>query len=264
MIFTAGGKTDRGLVRANNEDRIFVNEKLRLAAVADGMGGHASGETASKLALETLRDCFQKDQTADICSDSAYSETTNRLGAAVTAGNRVVYEAAQKSADLKGMGTTIAAAAFTGNRLSYAHVGDSRIYLVRSGSMEQLTEDHSVAGPRPDYDGMVSEEATQPDVNNILTRAVGIGPDVQPELGELTVFEGDILLLCTDGLYNTVPDAEILKLILRAGNVRAASEILIDAANENGGMDNISAVVCYLYEKKWYTSFLTFLKAFRR
>ena len=265
MILTAGGKTDRGLVRADNEDSIYVNERIRLVAVADGMGGHKAGATASKLAAGVIRDCFQKGRPVSGTYDSTYSDTTNRLKAAILLANKTVYEAARRTPELSGMGTTIAVAALTENRLSYAHIGDSRIYLIRSGSIEQLTDDHSFARNQVGRNGASAEEASHPDMKNILTRAVGIEPDVEADLGELTVFEGDLLLLCTDGLYNMVSDEEILQIILRAGNVRAASEILIDTANENGGMDNISAIVGYIRkEKKWYSSWSTFIKAIRR
>lgn len=265
MILTAGGKTDRGLVRPDNEDSIYVNEKLRLVAVADGMGGHASGETASKLAAGVIRDYFQKGRQATGSYDSSYSDTTNRLKAAVLLANKTVYQTAQRSQELSGMGTTVAVAALNENRLSYAHVGDSRIYLVRSGSIEQLTDDHSFAPEQAGRPGADKETALPSDMKNILTRAVGIEADVDVDMGELTVFEGDLLLLCTDGLYNMVSDEDILEIVLRAGNVRAASEILIDTANENGGMDNISAIVGYIHEeKKWYSSWATFIKAFRR
>lgn len=262
MILTAGGKTDRGLVRSINEDSIYINEKLRLALVADGMGGHSSGETASKLTAGVIRDYFRMGRLDTESRDPLFSETTNRLKAAVMMANKTVYEAAQKSPQWRGMGTTVAAAVLTENRLSYAHVGDSRIYLVRSGSIVQLTDDHSCARKEADQNEI---QALSSDMNNVLTRAVGIEAQVEVDVGELTVFEGDLLLLCTDGLYNMVSDEDILQIILRAGNVRAASEILIDAANENGGMDNISAIVGYIHkEKKWYSSWSTFFKAIRR
>ena len=250
-------------MRAKNEDHIYLNEKLGLAVVADGMGGHTSGETASKLAVEVLRDYFQEDLHAISCYNPSYSETTNRLNAAIILANQVVYEAAQNSPGLSGMGTTIAAAALTENQLSFAHIGDSRIYLVRSGSIEQLTDDHSFVQEQVKQDLITREEAAQSVKKNILTRAVGIDSEVHADLGELTVLQGDLLLLCSDGLYNMVSDEEMLEIISRAGNVHAASEILIDAANDNGGKDNISAIVGYIH-KKWYSSWSTFVDTFRR
>ncbi|MEE9911301.1 MAG: Stp1/IreP family PP2C-type Ser/Thr phosphatase [Deltaproteobacteria bacterium] len=264
MILTAGGKTDQGLVRAKNEDHIYLNDRLGLLVVADGMGGHTAGETASKLAVGTLRKYFQKGPPVIRHFDSSYSETTNKLNAAVHLANQVVYEAAQNSPGLSGMGTTIAAALLKGNQLSFAHVGDSRIYLVRSGSIVQLTDDHSFVQEQVRHEWMTREEAARSVMKNILTRAVGIDSEVSADLGELTVLTGDILLLCSDGLYNMVSDEEILEIISRAGNVRAASEILIDTANDNGGYDNISAIVGYIHKEKWYSSWSTFVDAFRR
>lgn len=251
-------------MRTNNEDHIYLKERLGLAVVADGMGGHTSGETASNLAVEVLRDYFQQDLHVISHYNSSYSETTNRLNAAIILANQVVYEASQNSPGLHGMGTTIAAAILTGNQLSFAHVGDSRIYLVRSGSIEQLTDDHSFVQEQVKQDLITREEAARSVKKNILTRAVGIDSDVHADLGELTVLQGDILLLCSDGLYNMISDEEMLEIISRAGNVHAASEILIDTANDNGGKDNISAIVGYIHKEKWYSSWSTFVNAFRR
>ena len=264
MILTAGGKTDQGLVRAKNEDHIYLNAKLGLVVVADGMGGHASGETASRLVVETLRHYFQNAPQAIRQYDASFSETTNQLHEAVALANDIVYNTAQNAPELSGMGTTIAAALLRGNQLSFAHVGDSRIYLVRSGSIEQLTEDHSLVRQQVKQDRLTKEEAAKSAMKNILTRAVGIESDVCTDLGELTVLHDDILLLCSDGLYNMVSDKEILNIILCAGNVHAACEILIDTANDNGGKDNISAIVAYLHQEKWYWSWSRFLNTFRR
>jgi len=264
LILAAAGKTDRGLVRTKNEDHIYVDAGLGLLVVADGMGGHRSGETASKLAVGIVRDFFTKNQQAAGARDSSYSETTNRLHAAILRTNRTVYEAAQRSPGLSGMGTTIAAAVLNGNQVSFAHIGDSRIYLVRSGNIMQLTDDHSVVQEQVRHDRITPEEAAHSEMKNILTRAVGINAEVIADLGELTVLTGDILLLCSDGLYNMVSDEEMLEIISRAGNVHAASEFLVDTANDNGGLDNISAIVGYIHKEKWYASWQTFVDTFRR
>jgi protein phosphatase len=150
------------------------------------------------------------------------------------------------------MGTTIAAALLARDQLSFAHVGDSRIYLIRSGSIEQLTSDHSFVQEQLGRERITKEEASQSLFKNVLTRALGVDEEVAADLGELTVLADDILLLCSDGLYNMLSDEEMLEIILRAGNVRAASEILTDIANDNGGGDNISAVVGHIRKKKWY------------
>jgi len=264
LILTAAGKTDRGLVRSKNEDHIYSDAGLGLLVVADGMGGHRSGETASRLAVEVVRDFFRKDQQVTGPRDPSYYETTNRLSAAILLANRTVYEAAQSLPGLSGMGTTIAAAVLRGNQVSFAHIGDSRIYLVRSGSIMQLTDDHSLVQEQVRHDRITPEEAALSAMKNILTRAVGIDSEVIADLGELTVLTGDILLLCSDGLHNMVSDEEMLEIISRAGNVHAASEFLVDTANDNGGLDNISAIVGYIHKEKWYASWSTFVDTFRR
>lgn len=251
-------------MHAKNEDYIYLNTRLRLAVVADGMGGHTAGETASKLAVKVLCDYFQNDAQTIPHYDSSYSRTTNRLNAAIELANQAVYDAAQNSPGLSGMGTTIAAAMLSGNQLSFAHIGDSRIYLVRSGSIEQLTDDHSFVREQVKRDMINKDEAARSVMKNILTRAVGISLDTRADLGELTVLAGDILLLCSDGLYNMVSDEEMLEIISRAGNVHATSEILVDTANDHGGKDNISAIVGYIHQEKWYSFWSGLVNALRR
>ncbi len=260
MILTAGGKTDRGLVRANNEDYLYYSENLGLLVVADGMGGHASGETASRLAAQALRDYFRQNRSLIGDRDASYSATTNRLSAAVQHANRVVYEAARSLPELSGMGTTIAAAVIAENQLSIAHIGDSRVYLVRSGSIEQLTDDHSLVQEQVRQEKITKEEAARSEIKNILTRALGIDAEAKPDLCELTALNGDIVLLCSDGLYNMVSDEKMLEVISSASNAQAACDLLIDAANENGGKDNVSVVVGYLHNKNRYTSWWKFFR----
>ena len=182
------------------------------------------------------------------------------MAAAISQANRTVYEAAQSSPDMNGMGTTVAAAVLDGNHLSFAHIGDSRIYLVRSGSITQLTEDHSLARKLSGSTRQIGDDG----IKNVLTKALGTHPEIRADLGELTVLQGDILLLCSDGLYNMVSDEEILEIAVRAGNVHAAAEILIDTANDNGGADNISVVIAYFRGKKWYAPWSKIMDTFRR
>ena len=264
MILTARGKTDQGLVRANNEDNLYLDEKLGLLVVADGMGGHASGETASQLAVNIIRDYFQKAQAIIGDFDSSYSEVTNKLKSAIHLANIAVFEAAQSSPQLTGMGTTIAAALLNGNKLSIAHIGDSRVYLIRAGNIEQLTDDHSIVNEQVKRDLITKEEAIKSDMKNILTKALGISPDTEPDLNELTVFDGDILLLCSDGLTTMVTDEAILEIISFAENPDAACDSLISAANNNGGKDNITVLMGYIRKEKWYSALFKFMEFFRR
>lgn len=264
MKFTASGKTDRGMVRANNEDNFYLDEKSGLLVVADGMGGHASGETASTLAINVIRDYFQGPQK--IVGDflDGYSEATNRLNAALRLANQAVYEAAQSSPHLKGMGTTIAAVLLDGNRLSIAHIGDSRVYLIRGGNIDQLTDDHSVVNEQVKRSMITKEEAAQSEIKNLLTKALGISARMEADLDELTVFDNDILLLCTDGLSNMIPDETALEIISSADDAAQACDSLIRAANENGGRDNITVITGYLRKKKWYSALFKFMEFFRR
>ena len=264
MNLSATGKTDQGLLRSNNEDNFYLDEKLGLLVVADGMGGHASGETASKLAVNVIRDYFQGPQKMTGDYNHSYSEFTNKLNSAIRLANLAVFEAAQSSPQLKGMGTTIAAVLLMGNRLSIAHIGDSRVYLVRAGNIEQLTDDHSIVNEQVKRDLITKEEAAKSEMKNILTKALGISADTEADLDELTMFEGDILLLCSDGLNIMMTDEAILEIISFAENPVAACDSLINAANEKGGKDNITVVIGYLKKKKWYSALLKFMESLRR
>ena len=264
MILTAAGKTDQGLVRANNEDNFYLDEKLGLLVVADGMGGHASGEIASQLAVNVIRDYFQGPQKLIGNADPAFSETTNKLNCAVQLANQAVYEAAQSSPQLKGMGTTIVAVLLKRNKLSIAHIGDSRAYLIRAGNIDQLTDDHSMVNEQVKHDIISPAEAATSEMRNILTRALGISAETEADLDELTVFSDDILLLCSDGLTTMLSDEAIMDIISAAGNPAAACDLLINAANEHGGKDNITVAVGYLKKKKWYSALFKFMEFFRR
>lgn len=263
MNFTAAGKTDRGLVRANNEDVFYFDEKQGLLVVADGMGGHASGEVASKLAVNVVRDYFQGSQKLIGPIDPAYSETTNKLNCAIRLANTAVYEVAQSSPVLQGMGTTIVAVLLKGNKLSIAHIGDSRAYLIRAGNIDQLTDDHSMVNEQVKRSIITKEEAAKSEVKNVLTKALGISAEMEADLDELTMFGDDILLLCSDGLSNMVTDEEALDIVSSTDAV-AACDMLINAANGNGGKDNITVVIGRLKKEKWYSTLFKFMEFFRR
>ena len=264
MNLTACGKTDPGLIRANNEDNFYLDEKLRLLVVADGMGGHASGEIASKLAVNIIRDYFQGLQKIIGDYDRSFSEATNKLNCAIRLANMSVYEAAQSAPHLNGMGTTIVAVLLTGNKLSIAHIGDSRAYLIRAGNIDQLTDDHSIVNEQIKRDLITKEEATKSEMKNILTKALGVRAETEADLDELTVFDNDILLLCTDGLSNMVTEEDALDIVSFADNSVAACDSLINAANEKGGKDNITVIISYIKKKKWYSALFKFMDFSRR
>jgi len=264
LDLAAVGKTDRGLVRANNEDEFYLDEKLGLLVVADGMGGHASGEVASKLAVNVIRDYFHGPQKLIGRSNPAFSEATNKLNCAIRLANQAVYEVAQSSPVLKGMGTTIVAVLLTGNKLSIAHIGDSRAYLIRAGNIDQLTEDHTMVNEQVRREIITKEEADKSEMKNVLTKALGISAKMEADLDELTMFGDDMLFLCTDGLSTMVSDEAALKIISQSGDFNAVCDALISAANKNGGKDNITVVIGHIKKKKWYAALFKFMEFFRR
>ncbi len=268
MELLIDGRTDLGIVRANNEDSLYLDSGMGLFVVADGMGGHASGEVASKIAVDVIRDYvngFKEGRSIQVGAyQEEFSEATNRVGSAVRLANKAVYEAAEVNSAWRGMGTTVAAAMLNGNRLSIAHVGDSRVYLVRAGNIEQLTDDHSVVYEQIKRDLLTKEAARKSELKNLLTRALGTAPDVDVDLDELTLADGDILLLCTDGLNSMVSDDDILSVLLSTDNPSYACERLIGMANENGGKDNVTVITGYIRKKSRFSFLLNIKEWFRR
>ena len=264
MQITVTGKTDPGLVRSTNEDNFFCDEKIGLLIVADGMGGHAAGEIASRLAVTVIRDYFLSLPKQYGKYISSYGAATNRLNSAVSLANLAILDAARKSPQLKGMGTTIVAVLLNGNKLSIAHVGDSRAYLIRAGSIVQLTQDHSLVNEQIKNDIITASQASQSEMKNILIKALGISEDIEASLDELTVINNDILLLCTDGLSNMITDETILDIILSSRHYDAVCDSLISAANAMGGQDNVTAVIGHIKKSNWYSALRNSMEDFRR
>jgi serine/threonine protein phosphatase PrpC len=250
----AGARTDLGRVRKNNEDCYAMDSSLQLYVLSDGMGGEAHGEVASKLAVETiLTHCRQSENSraTPIFGDSSpeVSERTNRLASAIHLANRRVFETAASNEEQKGMGATIVAAWVDGQRLSIAHVGDSRAYLLRGGAMEQLTADHSLVAEKVRVGILTPQEADASEMQSILTRAVGTTDSVDVDTDEQVLLAGDFLLLCSDGLTRMVTDPEIASTLLTSGSAQESAERLVDLANDNGGVDNVSVIVLQVEEK---------------
>ncbi len=254
MKLLVAAETDMGLVRRNNEDNYYVNEAIGLFVVCDGMGGHSSGEVASKMAVDIIRDCFTgagRDKPLQIGPyQKEFSEATNRLASSIRLANMAVYEASIGHPELQGMGTTIVAVQIDRKRLSIAHIGDSRVYLIRAGNMEQLTDDHSIVYEQVKRELITKEEASRSELKNILTRALGIAEDVEVDLSEMTLSPEDILLLCSDGLSGMIDDETMLSVIIDIEDPMAACAKLIAMANANGGKDNITLVIVRPEEKK--------------
>ncbi len=246
LRFAARGLTDVGRRRDHNEDALLVDEELGLFVVADGMGGHAGGGTASTLAVETIRaeiERIRREEPALFGSDAEGEENPlpDLLGHAVERACAVIFERAQADTDLTGMGTTVTAVLVDGRSAFIAHVGDSRAYLVRSGHIYQVTQDHSLVAEQLRLGAISPDEARRSRFKNIITRSVGFEPSVLPDLMGLELEAGDAILVCCDGLSNLVEDQEILRLV--DSDRSGAPERLIDLANERGGDDNITVAV---------------------
>ena len=265
MKLKAHGKTDKGLVREENEDVFCIERDQGLLAVADGMGGYASGEVASKMAIDIVRDYLKNEENPLLDEYSPkYSKPTNRMTSGIRLANKAIYDTSKSQSQLNGMGTTIAAVLVSGNRLSIAHVGDSRVYLLRGGNIEQITDDHTVVSEQVEKGLMTKEEAAQSDIRHILTRALGIAPNVDVDMDELIVAQGDKLVLCSDGLSELVSDDEILSTVMSSRTLEVACDQLIGMANEKGGGDNITVIVASLHQEGLLHRFLRILGFVRR
>ena len=248
MRIQVGFKSDVGRRRSQNEDSLCVDRRLGLFVVCDGMGGHNAGEVASRLASDGVREHVREAlQRADLPLrgqyDPRFSASTNRLASAIRFANEVVYRAASSRLDYEGMGTTMVAAFLDAAVVSIAHVGDSRVYLVRGGNLRKLTEDHSLVAEQIQRGLLTEEEAEHSPQQNIITRAIGIEATIEPTLSELTLVPGDCLLLCSDGLTRGVRPEQILDAIRAAPDPQIASDELVALANQAGGEDNTTVVV---------------------
>ncbi len=242
------GLTDKGLVRPNNEDAIHMDLETGLVVAADGMGGYKAGEIASGIAVEIIQESVGsglKNVRKRIgVSDSGYSHESVLLRNAITRANEVIHDTAKSQPQCEGMGTTVVACLFYNNRVSIAHVGDSRVYRLRHGHFDQMTTDHSLLQELVARGFYTPEEARRSLNKNLVTRALGIEPTVQVDLQEDVTLLGDMYLLCTDGLHDMVADADIhLTIDTFSDNLETAARQLVKLANDNGGRDNVSVVL---------------------
>jgi protein phosphatase len=222
-------RTDIGRVRDDNEDAVVSSEHL--AAVADGMGGHPGGEVASAVAVALVQAAFT-------------GRSLDELQAAVRAANRAIWDRAGASAELEGMGTTICAAGLTRDgSLVVVNVGDSRACVLRNGSLRQLTDDHSVTAELVRRGELSEQEALDHPQRSVLTRALGVGPDVELDSATHSLMESDRLLVSTDGLFNEVPNDEIASLMATTKDLKATADALVELALSRGGRDNLGIVV---------------------
>ena len=252
MHFAASGITDTGRKRDHNEDSFLVDEGLRLFVVADGMGGHAGGGTASRLAVETIRDRLReaREKAPDAFGGAVGPEDARLLEflrQAVESACAAIFKAAQGDPTLAGMGTTVTAALFDGDTAYVAHVGDSRCYLLRQGRIYQISEDHSLVNEQLKAGAITNDEARGSRFRNIITRSVGFEEEVLVDMMGLDIEPGDKMVICCDGLSNLVQDHEILKIVEETPLEETPGK-LVALANDRGGDDNITVIVVHTRE----------------
>ncbi len=246
LVVESAGLTDVGKKRKNNEDSFFLDDGLGLYVVADGMGGHQAGEVASKIVVETMRD-YLRSVSADLKAealpdtDMALSREANRLLSSIHLANRSIHQVAEKKESLHGMGSTVSAVYLADDRLVAANVGDSPIYLIHEGEIETISVFHTVIEEQkainPEAAGQLGEKFA-----HMLTRAMGVEETVLPDVCEVQVFPGDVLVIGSDGLTNMVNEEEIRDVAMK-NRPEVACQALVDLANERGGGDNITVIV---------------------
>lgn len=240
--------TDVGRVREHNEDDIGSDPDIGLWVLADGMGGYNAGEVASGIAVKTTIDLVseacKRENRADKEPGTGFMRQTIALRDAITRANKIIHQTAQSQPQCEGMGTTLVACLFYDNKISIAHVGDSRLYRMRDNRLEQITMDHSLLQELVDRGYYSQEEAQRSTNRNYVTRALGVEPQVEVEVQEVDVRKGDYFLLCSDGLPDMVEDEDIhLTINTFSTSVDTIGEQLIKLTNDNGGRDNVSIIV---------------------
>ncbi len=252
MKLLSSGGTDPGKKRKNNEDAFVLDNALGLYVVADGIGGNEAGEVASRIVADTLVEVVsglmrKNDTTPPYGLSREAEQEASALRYAVTLSNRTIYERAARDPSLAGMGTTATALLLRRGKAFIAHVGDSRAYLLRGGALKQVTNDHSIIAEHIRAGRLTPKQALTSPYRHVITRAVGIDREVAVDQTALEVKKDDLFLLCTDGLTELVDDAGLANILSLASPQKAAAE-LIRAANDRGGVDNITAVVIKVEE----------------
>jgi protein phosphatase len=245
------GDTNVGMKRAHNEDALYLPEFERLAIVADGMGGHASGEVASRLAVETIAGFFRTTQdeqqlTWPFKMDRGHRYDINRLVTSIKLANLKIHEQAQRDPRCHGMGTTVISALFLEDALIVGHVGDSRLYRQRDSRLDQLTEDHSLLNDYIKMKHLSPDEIAAFPHKNVIVRALGMRDTVQVDVHVDVPRLGDTYLLCSDGLSGMISDDQIAEVLGRSQDLDRTCEELIVLANRNGGLDNVTAILVRL------------------
>jgi serine/threonine protein phosphatase PrpC len=262
-------RTDPGRVRPHNEDSIFANAGLGLAVVADGMGGYNAGEVASGMATSLLGDELERlfrSRTAGGQMVARKVWDHDVLNGEIGRVNGVIYETALTQPQCSGMGTTLVMALFHDDEMTVVHLGDSRLYRLRGDEFQQITRDHSLLQEQIDSGMLTPEQARLSRNKNLVTRALGVDPVVEPEIRDYDVRAGDIYLLCSDGLPDMVEDEDIaVTLSSQSSDLEACASHLVNMANDNGGRDNISVVLIKIKQsfpaaQSWWARLLAWFK----
>ena len=246
--YASAALTDVGMKRNNNEDSYALRPDLGLYIVADGMGGHSCGEVASKIAVSQIVEFLENskldaESTWPYIYDGSLSFEGNKLRTAVSAANEKIQEYAGQHAESRGMGTTVVAAMVHEDRLIMSHVGDSRAYMLRGGTLTALTSDHSWVNEQVKMGFLSQNEAQHHPFRNVITKALGTKGEATADVSETPMMAGDLVLMCTDGLNTMVPDEKIAMILAGARGLDEACKALISAANEGGGEDNVTVLL---------------------
>ena len=247
MALEATGLTDVGLLRRHNEDSLFVDADLGLFVVADGLGGHAAGEVASKIVVDQIAKFIEQSANLEItvpiglCNN--LSLNGNRLKVAIQLSDKAITENILLYPERDTMGSTVVACLIEGNRVALAHVGDSRAYQLTEHAIRQLTKDHSWIAEQVASGVLTLEEAKRHPFRNVITQALGNGSELEVEVQEFEIADSEAILLCSDGLSGMVPDDQILAIFNQAPDSKSAARDLVAKAIENGGEDNVSVIV---------------------
>jgi serine/threonine protein phosphatase PrpC len=259
LAVEVAGKTDVGCVRTNNEDNFGFDSRYGIFVVCDGMGGQAAGEVASKMGVDVLLQYFRShhsDATKQTPNGEIGSSCAQSLAHAIQLANKTIFQAGQQQNGRNGMGSTIVAALVRGNSLAIANVGDSRIYLVRGGTIQQLTQDHSLVMEQVRRGYITLEQAQQSEMQNIILRALGSEEVVEADIEDLVTLPGDILIMASDGLTRYVPEEDILKTVQGRRDLQQACGELVKKARDCGGEDNITCLLVRIVDRPWYQKLL--------
>lgn len=255
MKITSCGITDVGQKRQNNEDNFLINDEINLYVVADGMGGHVGGEFASQIAVTTIEEVIQNVEVDPEATrpdwgalGSQVAISGEKLKYAIRLAGKRIFDRTNDEPELRGMGTTTVAMLFDQNKVFLAHVGDSRAYLVRNGTVMQVTEDHSLVNEQIRLGLITREAARNHKLKNIITRSVGYQEDVEIDTIVRPTEKGDRYCLCSDGLSNLVDENEIMELVGNSPSTEVGAQRLIDLANSRGGDDNITLIIAQVDE----------------